>query len=162
MIERFKADGRVLNTFLDELGIVADPEATDRDELTLCRQDCQLITHVDTVTRYRDKHTPIMALYTPPVLTSANSATGLPVKEFQDAQKLVMAAQKKQATKKATADRKAQEKSNRDAMTPDERKQDTEKRRQIAADKKVAKSALAAEEAVKVASALAKITGQQP
>jgi len=47
--------GRITNDFLDTMGVVSAPDATQRDNLTLCRQDTQLITHVDTIARFAEK-----------------------------------------------------------------------------------------------------------
>lgn len=46
--------GRLTNPFLDELEVVKDPDAVDRDELTMCRQDCFLVTHVDSIARHKE------------------------------------------------------------------------------------------------------------
>jgi hypothetical protein len=40
--------------FLDELGIVKWDGAVDRDGLTLCRRDAELITHADSVARFQE------------------------------------------------------------------------------------------------------------
>jgi hypothetical protein len=49
VMQEFRDRGRVVRAFLDKLQIFRDCEAVIRDELTLCRQDCQVITHADTV-----------------------------------------------------------------------------------------------------------------
>lgn len=53
VIQQFKDRGSVTNEFLDSLNIPKIEESINRDELTLCRQDAQLITHADSVERYK-------------------------------------------------------------------------------------------------------------
>lgn len=45
--------GSALNTFLDDLGICRSEGAVDRDNLTLCRRDAELITHADSIQKFK-------------------------------------------------------------------------------------------------------------
>lgn len=51
VIAEFMRAGRVTDAFLDGLGIVKDFHGKSRDDLVLCRQDAQLLTHAATVER---------------------------------------------------------------------------------------------------------------
>lgn len=53
VMEEFRKSGKVTNPFLDGLGIPRDEDAIDRDELTLCRQDCLIITHADSISAFK-------------------------------------------------------------------------------------------------------------
>lgn len=55
VIEEFHLHGRVTDAFLDSIGVAQDYHHESRDDLTLCRQDAQLLTHEDTVARYLEK-----------------------------------------------------------------------------------------------------------
>lgn len=54
VVNEFLRVGRVSDAFLDDLGVVKDFHNTSRDELTLSRQDAQLLTHEATVIRVND------------------------------------------------------------------------------------------------------------
>jgi hypothetical protein len=56
VVREFRMMGRASTEFLDGIGIVKDDEFTVRDDLVISRQDCTLITHEDTVARYRVCH----------------------------------------------------------------------------------------------------------
>lgn len=47
-------NGRITEEFLDEKSVYTTPGTTLRDGLTLCRQHAFLITHRDSVARYRE------------------------------------------------------------------------------------------------------------
>lgn len=149
VIAKFIEDGRVLNTYLDELGIVADPSATDRDNLTLCRQDCQLITHADTIHRYRQKNPPLPSLFSSPPPTSRTSAVSqVSEKQLMKAKKVVKAVLGRQAKAAAKEAAKAAHVDRRNAMTPAERHaEDTARRAATAAIATAKKAAQAAKEA---------------
>jgi hypothetical protein len=84
---KFRAEGRVTDAFLDELGIVRSPGAVERDELnSVSRQHCMLVTHDDTVARYR---TYVEKRDAPP--------TAAPDTALKKAQKLVQQDAKKKA-----------------------------------------------------------------
>ena len=49
-----KAAGRITNEQLDQLGIAKTEGSVDRDLLTLCRRDAEMITHIDSIARHQD------------------------------------------------------------------------------------------------------------
>ena len=152
VIARFKRDGRVLNPYLDELGIVADPDATDRDNLTLCRQDCQLITHEDTIQRYREKNPPVPMLYSSPPPTNRTSAVSqVSEKDVVEAQKVVQGVLARQLKAAAKAEKKEQEIQRLAGLTVAQRQAEAAAKRDAKATAKAAKEAarLASEDAAR-------------
>lgn len=166
VIAKFKEEGRVLNTFLDELGIVASEGATDRDDLTLCRQDCQLITHADTVARFNTNRVVPLTLYAPPPpVTAEAAAAGAGIigaapdaAATTAAQKVLLAAQKKAAAKQTAAEKKAAEATRKADLSPAQRAAENMQKKLERAQKKIDKET-AEVAAVEAAQALLGISG---
>jgi hypothetical protein len=59
--------GWVTNAFLDDLQVVITLDTTNRDDLTLCRQDAQILTHEDSVARHAER-IPLQQVRLDPVL----------------------------------------------------------------------------------------------
>lgn len=54
-VEYAQQHGHLSNEFLDQQGLCQqDPQYLNRENLTLCRQDAQIITHVDSIKRIQD------------------------------------------------------------------------------------------------------------
>lgn len=107
VIAEVRRTGRISNEFLDSLNIATTEGAVNRDDLTLCRQDAQLITHVDTVARYVEYKEKREVLADPVQVTLAaemKKATTLLARE----DKRVAGVEKRKALKDANALRRSE------------------------------------------------------
>eukprot|EP01034_Spumella_vulgaris_P030919 gene30919-38212_t len=135
--------GRITNAFLDDLKIVTTDGAIDRDELTLCRQDAQIVTHDDSIARHAER----MAA----LATREDPVEQERIAEETAAVKFITAHNKKELRKLETQARRDAENARKDALTPLQRKEENlEKKRQ----KLVKDEAKRLEEAEKLANAL--------
>lgn len=121
VVAEMRRAGRVTNDFLDGLGIPIDHTASSRDELVLCRQDAQLITHTETIQRYQD--------YQAEKLHRSNPANIALKKQLADAKRLVSrklketsALQTKEVKKAAQAQAAAVEKARKSLLSPKQRR----------------------------------------
>ena len=55
VVQELIRTGNICNEFLDSLGIPRTEGAVDRDNLTICRQNAFLVTHEDSIARYRQR-----------------------------------------------------------------------------------------------------------
>jgi hypothetical protein len=137
VIEEFRKNGRVETPFLDKLEIVASPDAKNRDDLTLCQQDCQIITHEATVARVKASKLSAPAVYSSPPPTINTVGTETSVADVKKADKFFRAEEKKEAT----AAKKKAEKERVASLTPQQRAEEVREKKAEQAAKKAAKEA---------------------
>lgn len=132
VVQKFRSEGRVTNGYLDELHATNTGFILDRDDLTMCRQDACLITHVDTIARYAELQR-LSFLRTDPASIRLT-------KEKADAQAFLLK-EKAQNKRKIDAELRQQEKKRKDSTMTKEEKQAE------AASKRKARQSLIAQKA---------------
>lgn len=106
VVAEFRRAGKVLNPFLDERNIPKPHDAPNRDNFTLCRQDCLLLTHIDTIRAWHAAH-PLPRAHPPP--TAQAAAQGVTQRQLTEAEKLIQREEQKQARKEAKEAAKREE-----------------------------------------------------
>ncbi|KAJ1393952.1 hypothetical protein B484DRAFT_472871, partial [Ochromonadaceae sp. CCMP2298] len=138
-----KPGGRITDVFLDSLGIAVNPDAPLRDELTLCRQHCCLITGDDTVERHAAAEAKQSAAYAKLAETAAEKQRmqdpvyAAEKKKVDDAGKLLLKQQKSDQLKMDKEARLQAEAHRVSKLTPTEKKAEKQQRRDLLAQQKV-------------------------
>ena len=134
VVEQFRSTGRVTNEFLDSLDIPKCPEAANRDELILSRQDVQLITHEDSVTRFL-----AMRARNDPSVKDLEKRKADAEKRLQTIRKERQKQQERDQKKAEKQLLSEQEKVRRQSLTKLQRQQEAANKKTIAQNKKALK-----------------------
>lgn len=127
--------GRASNAFLDSINIPKDAHAKDRDVLVLDKQDAQLITHKDTVERYK-AYEARKELLKDPVHVALDKRLAKAAKMIVAQEKATVKKAKAAEAKQIALQKKEEEKQRKKGLTQAEIRQEAAARKQEKEDKK--------------------------